>query len=187
MDLLEQELGELQSTFKLAGSKIAGQIFSRPTAATPSIPEENRDTAAPATESPDSAIKLACARELVRLNVITPTMASAMVKSASISPDQARRSLDRLDSLERSKPTLGQVGRYGMIGGLGGAAIGAVGNAIEGGSALKGATPKAKMLNVAANAAKGALGGGALPLLRAHSDRHAEMGTLRKYMNQEGR
>ncbi len=107
------------------------------------------------------------------------------IKSAAVSEDQARRSLDRLDTLERNKPTLGQVGRYGGIGGLGGAAIGAVGNAIETGSALKGATPREKALNLAASTVKGALGGGALPLLRAHSDRHAEMGTLRKFMVQD--
>lgn len=107
------------------------------------------------------------------------------IKSAAVSVDQARRSLDRLDTLERNKPTTGQVARYGGIGALGGAAAGAVGNIIEHGSALKGDTLKAKGLNLAASAAKGAIGGGALPLLRAHSDRHAEMGTLRNFMNQD--
>ncbi len=107
------------------------------------------------------------------------------IKSAAVSVDDARRSMDRLDTLERNKPTLRQVGRYGAIGGLGGAAAGAVGNVIEHGSALRGATPKAQALNLAASAAKGAIGGGALPLLRSHSDRHAEMGTLRKFMNQD--
>lgn len=107
------------------------------------------------------------------------------IKSSAVSVDEARRSMDRLDSLERSKPTIKQVGRYGTIGGLGGAGIGAVGNLIETGAALKGATPKDKALNLASSAVKGALSGGALPLLRAHSDRHAEMGTLRKFMQQD--
>jgi hypothetical protein len=111
--------------------------------------------------------------------------AAEWIKSASVSVEQARRSLDRLDTLERNKPTAGQVARYGSIGALGGAAAGAVGNAIEHGTALKGATPKAKVLNLAASAAKGAIGGGALPLLRSHSDRRAEMGTLRSFMNQD--
>jgi hypothetical protein len=112
-------------------------------------------------------------------------LAAAEIKSAAVTPDDARRSLDRLDTLERNKPTVRQVGRYGVLGGLSGAAIGATANAIEHGGALKGATPKAKLLNVGANAVKGALGGGAVPLLRAHSDRQAEMGTLRRFMNQD--
>ena len=111
--------------------------------------------------------------------------AAEWIKSAAVSPDQARRSLDRLDTLERNKPTTGQVARYGGIGALGGATAGAVGNVIETGAALKGATPKAKLLNLASSAAKGAIGGGALPLLRSHSDRRAEMGTLRNFMNQD--
>lgn len=111
--------------------------------------------------------------------------AAEWIKRSSVSVDQARRSMDRLDTLERNKPTMGQVARYGTIGGLGGAGIGAVGNLIETGAALKGTTPKEKALNLASSAVKGALGGGALPLLRAHSDRRAEMGTLRKFMNQD--
>lgn len=111
--------------------------------------------------------------------------AAEWIKSAAVSADQARRSLDRLDTLERNSPTVGQVARYGGIGALGGAAAGAIGNAIESGNPLRGATPKAKVLNMAASAAKGAIGGGALPLLRSHSDRHAEMGTLRKFMGQQ--
>lgn len=121
--------------------------------------------------------------EILRADAVRA--ADELVKGAAVSVDQARRSLDRLDTLERNKPTVGQVARYGGIGALGGAAAGAVGNAIEGGGALKGATPKAKALNLAASAAKGAIGGGALPLLRSHSDRHSEMGTLRKFMVQD--
>lgn len=108
-----------------------------------------------------------------------------LTKGAAVSADDARRSMDRLDTLERNKPTLRQVGRYGAIGGLGGAAIGAVGNAIETGTALKGVTPKDKVRNLASSAVKGAFGGGAIPLLRAHSDRRAEMGTLKKFMKQD--
>jgi len=105
-------------------------------------------------------------------------------KTAGVTPERARRSLDRLDTLESNKPTVGQAGRYGAIGGVGGAGIGAIGNMIEHGSALKGATPKAKALNFAANAAKGALGGGAIPLLRNTMDRRAEVGTLHKFVRE---
>jgi outer membrane lipoprotein SlyB len=107
-----------------------------------------------------------------------------LLKLGAISDEQARRSLDRLDSLERSKPNAKQVGRYGAIGGVGGAVIGGVGNAFEHGSAFKGTTVKAKALNATANAVKGALSGGAIPLLRSHMDQRAEVGTLRKYMSE---
>jgi hypothetical protein len=116
---------------------------------------------------------------------VTALQAGALRKYAAVSEEQARRSFDRLDALERNKPTVGQAGRYGALGAVGGAAIGGIGNAIEHGGALKGATPRAKLLNVGANAVKGALGGGAIPLMRNQLDRHAEVGTLRQFMNQQ--
>jgi hypothetical protein len=105
-------------------------------------------------------------------------------KTAEVSPELARRSLDRLDAIEKSKPTARQAVRYGAIGGVGGAGIGAIGHMIERGSPFKGVTPKAKALNFAANAAKGAIGGGAIPLIQNSIDRRAEVGTLRKYMQE---
>lgn len=126
------------------------------------------------------------ADELETVGGVSSFQAEALRKCAAVSEEQARRSLDRLDALERNKPTVGQAGRYGALGAIGGSAIGAIGNAIEHGSALKGATPKAKLLNVGANAVKGALGGGAIPLMRNQLDRHAEVGTLRKFMNEQG-
>jgi hypothetical protein len=129
-------------------------------------------------------LKYACAKELLAQGAVTPGQALALAKYAGVSPEHARRSLDRLDALEQSKPTAGQAARYGAIGGLGGAGIGAIGHLIESGSPLKGATTKAKVLNLAANTAKGALGGGAIPLIRNTMDRRAEMGTLRRYMKE---
>lgn len=190
MDLLApEELAALGQSYGRSMRKMADMFMFRRTSHQQPFPWEKRDSSAPAKgpakEGLDSAVKVAFARELLRLNAITPFQAVELAKAAAVTTEQARRSLDRLDTLERNKPTLGQVGRYGGIGALGGAAAGAVGNAIEHGSALKGATPKAKVLNLAASAAKGAIGGGALPLLRSHSDRRAETGTLRKFM-QEG-
>lgn len=182
MDLLEpEELQAMGSSYGRSLGKLAA-LFQPPAPAV----EKKASTPTEESSAPEilDVAKIACALELVRLNAVTVDQAAALVKSAAVTPEQARRSLDRLDSLERNKPTAGQLARYGTIGGLGGAAIGAVGNAIESGTALKGATPKAKALNLAANAAKGALGGGAIPLLRMHSDRRAEMGTLRKFMQE---
>jgi len=182
MDLLEpNELEGLGRAYSTSMRKLADMfMFKRPSHDEP-FPWEKKKSSAPAI---DPAVKVACARELLRLNAVTADQALALAKSAAVSPDAARRSLDRLDTLERNKPNVGQVARYGGIGALGGAAAGALGNAIEHGTALKGATPKAKALNLVSAAAKGAIGGGALPLLRSHSDRHAEMGTLRKFMQE---
>lgn len=132
----------------------------------------------------DGFTKRACARELLRLHAITGGQALALGKFAEVSAEQARRSLDRLDSLERNKPTLRQAARYGAVGGIGGGAIGALGHLVETGSPTKGTTPKAKALNLAANVVKGTLGGGAIPLVRTGLDRRAETNTLRRFMQE---
>lgn len=128
----------------------------------------------------------ALAEELEALGGCTRGQAAALRKHA-VSEDQARRSLDRLDSLESNKPSRGQAVRYGGIGAVGGGVAGMLGNAIEHGGPLKGGTPRARVLNVAANAAKGALAGGAIPLARNQLDRRAEIGTLRNFMSEQER
>lgn len=104
-----------------------------------------------------------------------------LVKLGAISDEDARRSLDRLDSLEKNKPTLGQVGRYGAVGALAVPAINAVGNVIAGKSPLEGG-----WRGVASNAVKGGLSASAIPIARQALDRRAEVGHLKKYMQQEG-
>jgi hypothetical protein len=105
-------------------------------------------------------------------------------KLGEVTADQARRSLDRLDSLERNKPTAGQVGRYAALGAVAGPAISAVGNVIRGKPSFEGTGLKNKLRDVAAQAAKGSLSAGAVPLVRGHLDRKAEEGTLRTYLKQ---
>ena len=112
-------------------------------------------------------------------------MFDELVKLGAVSDEDARRSLDRLDQLEKSRPTGGQVARYGALGGAAGTVAGAIGNAIEHGSALKGSTPGEKFRNLAASGVKGAITGGAVPLVRAHLDQNAEKRTLKKYMNEK--
>ncbi len=106
-----------------------------------------------------------------------------LMKLGAITEEQARQSLDRLDTLERTKPTVGQVGRYGILGAATGAGVGALGHMIESGSALKPGGTGAR--NLAANALKGAITTGAIPLVRSQLDRRAEMGTLKNYMTQQ--
>lgn len=101
-------------------------------------------------------------------------------KLGTVSTEQARRALDQLDSLEQSKPDAAQVGRYATTGALAGAGFGALGHIIQkkpvgGGAGWRG---------VAADAVKGALGAGALPLVQTHLDRRAQIGTLKQFVQQ---
>lgn len=105
------------------------------------------------------------------------TFFDELVKLGAISDETARRSLDRLDSLEKSKATPKQVLRYGTVGALAAPAIGALGNVIEG-------KPLEGLRTIGAQAVKGALGSGAIPIARQALDRRAEMGTLKKYMQE---
>jgi hypothetical protein len=99
-------------------------------------------------------------------------------KLGAVSDDQARRSLDRLDQLEKNTPTPGQVGRYGALGAGAGALGHVVSRAIEGGA--KGITRRSAL----GAAAAGAIGMGAVPLVRGALDRHAEKKTLSAYLRQ---
>lgn len=185
--LLPEEREVLGLSFRSSMLKLAGRLgVQRPVPQAPSSAVTEPEPTAPVREGIETEVKLACIRVLLELNGISGEQALALVKSAAVSPDDARRSLDRLDTLERNRPSVGQVARYGTIGGVGGAATGAIGHLIEHGSPLKGATPKAKLLSLAANAAKGAVGGSAIPLLRGAGDRRAEMGKLRRFVNEGG-
>jgi hypothetical protein len=104
------------------------------------------------------------------------TLFDELVKLGAISDETARRSLDRLDSLEKNKTTPGQVARYGTVGALAAPAIGVLGNVIEG--------KPTSLRGVGANAIKGALSSGAIPIARQALDRRAEIGTLKQYMQE---
>ena len=157
-------------------------------------------------DSVDEALtKKACAAELLRLNAVFPCQAAVLLKQAEVSPERARRAMDRLSDMEGTKATGGQVARYAGIGGGGGAAIAALGNVIEGyakqtkAPGLKGhlaalgrAAVRAdknplvgdKIRSVASTAVKGALGAGVIPLARAGTDRGAERRLLKKYIQE---
>ncbi len=133
--------------------------------------------------TPLANIKTAMLDELVALERMPSELA---VKIAAVSEEQARSSLDRLDSLERNKPTLRQVGRYGTLGAVAAPIASIATNAIRGKPLLDAGTNISKLREVAGRAAGGAITGGAIPLLRSHLDRKAELGTLRSYMDQQG-
>lgn len=108
-----------------------------------------------------------------------------LAKIGAISDEQARSSLDRLDTLERNRPTLHQVGRYAGLGAVAGPAMSLAGNLIKKGP--KGALDfggKSVLRGAVGDATKGAIGGGLVPLVRNQLDRRAEMGTLKTFMRQ---
>jgi Domain of unknown function (DUF6321) len=123
------------------------------------------------------------------------SMVDELAKLGTISDEEAAKALERYESLERGTPTRGQVARYAALGAVAGPVIGAAGKAIAGGRApgesmarfLTGAKAPGALgivRGVAGDAAKGAISAGAVPLIRQHLDRKAEMGTLREYMKE---
>jgi hypothetical protein len=101
-----------------------------------------------------------------------------LVKLGFVSHEEASRAVDRLESLEKERPTAGQVARYGVLGAGAGVLGKAVSHSIE-----HGRLPTAR--GALGAAASGAIGMGAVPLVRRGLDQHAEVGRLRKYMQQE--
>lgn len=153
-------------------------------------------------DSEQAALSTALGQSLAK---IAQQLGLPVKVAAAVSQERAQRAMDRLSSMEDTKPTGGQVARYAGIGGGGGAATAALSNIIEGytrqphGPGLRGhlsalgrAAVRAdknpgvgdKLRSVAATAVKGALGAGVLPLVRSGTDRGAERKVLRKYINQ---
>lgn len=124
-----------------------------------------------------------------------PTVAPAAPVPAAtnhrmrVSDAEARAALKQLDQLDQSKPGLNQLGRYAAIGATAAPVIGMVGSVIQGRPIL-GRTPGAgtrqqiveMMRGAAADAAKGALGAGVIPLIRHRSDINAQMDTLKDFI-----
>src|SRR5258706_13948210 len=90
-----------------------------------------------------------------------------LAKLGAISDSHARRSLDRLETLEKNKPTGGQVARYATLGAVAAPAIGALGNVIGGKPPLEGAGVGSKLPELAAHSVKGGLTSGAFPVVRS--------------------
>lgn len=109
-----------------------------------------------------------------------------LLKLGFVSDDEAQGSLDRLDTLERNKPTVGQVARYSAIGGVAAPAVNVMKNAIKGKTLLEGAGAVARGRHLAADAVGGAVLTGAVPLIRTHLDRRAEMKKLHQYLQERG-
>ena len=105
-------------------------------------------------------------------------------KVAAISDQEALRAVNRLETATMNRPTVGQSARYGAVGAGIGAGVGALGHLVEKGAILKGNTPAEKARWVAANALKGGVSGGLIPVVRNALDRKAEASKLRSYLEQ---
>lgn len=107
-------------------------------------------------------------------------------KHAAVSEEEARAALDRLDTLEKAKPTAGQVGRYAALGAGAGVAADVGGSMLSGAPYFKAppGTPFAKPRAVGASALRGAVAASVIPLLRGKLDRHVNEDKLRAYLEE---
>lgn len=104
-------------------------------------------------------------------------------KLGSVSPEEAQRSLDQLDALEKSKPTPGKVGRYAAIGAVSGPAISLLKAKIQGKSYFKDAPRLTqKLRHIAGESAASSIGLGLIPIARHQMDQNAEKTKLRKFV-----
>jgi hypothetical protein len=106
-------------------------------------------------------------------------------KLGSITPEQAQKSLDQLDSLEKSKPTPGKIGRYAAVGAVSGPAISLMKATIQGKPYFKDATRLGqKLRHVAGESAAGAMTSGLIPIARHRMDQNAEKEKLRAFLHE---
>jgi hypothetical protein len=112
-----------------------------------------------------------------------------LAKTGAMSEAEARRALDRLDTLDRNQATPEQGIRYGTLGAATGIGLGMLSNKIKGKSlidAVDKGSVVSKLRAVAADGTRGAVAGGALPFMRQHLDRGAEVTKLRRYVSEQG-
>lgn len=124
----------------------------------------------------------------------SPKLASVideLDKLGAITDEQAQKSLERYETLEKRKPTLGQVGRYAALGAVAGPALHMGSNAIKGKALIdvaKNSAGKAVRFGrtraLGAEAARGAVASGAIPMIRDQLDRRAEANTLQQYLHE---
>lgn len=120
-----------------------------------------------------------------------------LAKNAAISDEQAEKALNRYENLSKNNLSGSQVARYAVVGGAAGPVSAALGNAIKGGRppglsllshlADAKAPGKANALRaLAANTIKGSVTAGAVPIIRHHLDRKAELNTVKQYAKEKG-
>jgi len=105
-------------------------------------------------------------------------------KVGTITPEEARESLERLDAANKSTGSPEQVRRYAALGAAAGLATDVGSSFVSGAPYFKAppGTPFARTRAIGASALRGAVASGAIPLVRAGLDRAAETATLRRYV-----
>lgn len=105
-------------------------------------------------------------------------------KVGTITPEEARESLERLDAANKSTGSPEQVRRYAALGAAAGLATDVGSSFVSGAPFFKAppGTPFARTRAIGASALRGAVASGAIPLVRAGLDRAAETATLRRYV-----
>lgn len=111
-------------------------------------------------------------------------------KLGAISPEQAQASLDRLQQLEMSRPTVGQAARYGLLGAVAGPSIAGAADLVRGQTPFKGVEREGKTIpygrprGVGGAMLAGALTSGAIPFVRSSLDRASEKRTLKRFLKE---
>lgn len=113
-------------------------------------------------------------------------------KLGAISDAEALRALESLQDLEDSKPTAKQMAGYAGIGAVSAPVVHALGNVIAKGhplsaplgSGLGQLSRSAALREMGSQAAKGAIGAGAIPIVQQEYDRHSKMKVLRKWVKE---
>jgi len=111
----------------------------------------------------------------------------------SISEEDVLSAVDRLEHLDKVKPTLGTVGRFAGLGAVTAPGIAMSRDLVAGNKQFHGWNRKAhglslakgsKLRNAAGVATGGALAGGVLPLVQNELSRRSEKGKIRKFLAQ---
>ena len=120
------------------------------------------------------------------------TFFDELEKLGAISAEEARRSLDNLDSIENQKPSKKKMLEYGALGAASGPVISAAKDFAGGKAVFEAAKhpvtgtalPFGRLRAAGGAAIGGALASGAVPLIRYHMDKAREKGNLRRFMDE---
>jgi hypothetical protein len=103
----------------------------------------------------------------------TAAFLDELVKLGAATERHADAVKQKLDAAKRELLT-NQLARYGAVGAVAGPAITTIGNVVAGRPIFGGGTALQQIRNVAGDAVKGGLAGGAIPVVRALADQYAE-------------
>ena len=184
--------------YQVAGRELLGQPVENEMAGLTYSPSAYQSV----LNAADQMRKKAMVNELKNLNAVTPAQLQKLA-ATPVSEEEAQRSFNRLEKMEAFKPTAKQIGRYATLGAVAGPALSAVGSAIKGKpylgvaglrQAAKGGLgslareafkPEGAARTILSDATRGAVASGLIPVARQQLDVRGEMGTLKKYIQEQ--